>query len=657
MSEPPKPPRPDDEFTTFETTSASVRPTFRSNEPATGAGFERTAAAAPPQHDGNALPGGYRIHEFRIDSVLGEGGFGIVYLARDLQLERTVALKEYMPASLAARGGDLGISIRSERHRETFELGLRSFVNEAKLLASFDHPSLVKVYRFWEANGTAYMVMPFYEGPTLKALLKQMGAPPDEIWLKGLLAPLLDALEIIHGDHCYHRDIAPDNILLLGAQLKPLLLDFGAARRVIGDATQALTVILKPGYAPVEQYAEVPSMKQGAWTDVYALCAVLYACITGRAPMPSVGRMMKDDLARVSEVAHGRYSAPFLAAIDAGLSVRPEDRPQTIAALRERLFAAGDDDERTIIGGLTIDLSTGAMQKVAAMPAPAPAPTTAPRAALAPAPVATPAPVAAARPAAAPTARAAASAAPVPAAASTGRGPMYALATLVAVAAIGGAAWYATRTPAPAPAPIAAAPTAAPSPAIAAPTPAPAPAPAAAPRGAFGNVAVLEDIVRHSDPLISVNTLADKATLAIGRDRMQFRVKASEAGYLYVFHVGTDGAHLSLLFPNKLDADNRVAADTEVVLPRSGWRITASGPAGTNHIVTMVSRQPRDFAAAGLQAGDPIAEFDRATLEQVWAAPAPADASPYAGAARCSGTPCDAAYGATLIRIDEVAAK
>jgi len=210
----------------------------------------------------------------------------------------------------------------------------------------------------------------------------------------------------------------------------------------------------------------------------------------------------------------------------------------------------------------------------------------------------------------------------------------------------------ATAAPAPATAPAAAATTS--------PEPAAAPAvasPAAAPRGPFADVAVLEDIVRHSDPLISVNTLADKATLAIGRDRMQFRVKSSEAGYLYVFHVGTDGAHLSLLFPNKLDADNRVAADTEVVLPRSGWRITASGPAGTNHIVTMVSRQPRDFAAAGLQPGDPIAEFDKAALERIWAAPAPADASPYAGAPRCSGTPCDGAYGATLIRIDEVAAK
>jgi serine/threonine protein kinase len=318
-------------FTEFATTMASVRP-----------------VPPPPGEAGNALPAGYKIHEFEIVQVVGEGGFGIVYLAQDLQLQRTVALKEYVPSSLATRGADNSISLRSERHRETFELGLRSFVNEARLLASFDHPSLVKVYRFWEQNGTAYMVMPFYEGPTLKMLFKQSPHPPDEAWLKNLLKPLLDALQIIHNDHCYHRDIAPDNILLLGSQLKPLLLDFGAARRVIGDATQALTVILKPGYAPVEQYAEVPTMKQGAWTDVYALCAVLYAAITGRAPPPSVGRLMKDEMVPVSQSARGKYSAAFLAAIDHGLAVRPENRPQDINALRASLFAtdlpdAGDD--------------------------------------------------------------------------------------------------------------------------------------------------------------------------------------------------------------------------------------------------------------------------------------------------------------------------
>ena len=190
-------------------------------------------ARVPSSEGGNMLPVGFYLGEFEIVKVLGEGGFGIVYLADDHSLGRRVALKEYMPSSLAQRVGGTQVSVKSERHRETFEAGLKSFVNEARLLAQFDHPSLVKVYRFWEANGTAYMVMPFYEGITLKDELKAMGAPPDEEWLRELLEPLTEALAVIHTEQCFHRDIAPDNVILLKGSQRPLLLDFGAARRVI----------------------------------------------------------------------------------------------------------------------------------------------------------------------------------------------------------------------------------------------------------------------------------------------------------------------------------------------------------------------------------------------------------------------------------------
>ncbi|MCZ8076845.1 MAG: serine/threonine-protein kinase, partial [Paucibacter sp.] len=188
-----------------------------------------SSAASSAGDSGNALPLGTYLGEFELTSVLGEGGFGIVYLAWDHSLERRVALKEYMPAALSARLGDTQVQVKSERHRDTFEAGLKSFVNEAKLLASFDHPSLVKVYRFWEANGTAYMVMPFYEGVTLKDRLRELGEPPSEAWLMGLLAPLTEALAVIHAQNCFHRDIAPDNVILIGERQKPLLLDFGAA--------------------------------------------------------------------------------------------------------------------------------------------------------------------------------------------------------------------------------------------------------------------------------------------------------------------------------------------------------------------------------------------------------------------------------------------
>ncbi len=581
------------------------------------------APAPAGNEDHSTLPPGTRLHEFEIDRVLGIGGFGIVYLARDLQLHRTVALKEYMPSSLAVRHPDNVVSVRSERHRETFELGLRSFVNEARLLASFDNASLVKVYRFWEQNGTAYMVMPFYEGPTLKAWLREEPRPPDEAWLKRLLGPLLDALALIHADHCYHRDIAPDNIILLGAEQRPLLLDFGAARRVIGDATQALTVILKPGYAPLEQYAEVPSLKQGPWTDIYALSAVLYMAITGRAPVAAVGRMMNDEVVPLTTAAAGRYSHAFLAAIDAGLAVRPEHRPQDIAVFRERLFAA------TGAAKQATDDATVLLRPIGG-PAPPKPPVVAPAVA-----------------------------------SRSGKGVVLIIG-FACLALAGAAAWFLTHRDKSALAATGAAIVAPPvarndvivAPAASATPPARGETPASveAARPPFTLVAALEDIVRHADPLISVNTLADKERIAIAVDRMQFRVKSSEGGYLYVLFAGTDKAHLQLLFPNALDKSNRIAADTTLTLPRKGWQITAGGPPGTNHIVTMVSRAPRDFADAGLKAGETIPEFDLDQAERRWHE-TPVARPALAGEARCaSAAACDPAYGATLIRIEEVPA-
>ena len=285
----------------------------------------------------HALPAGTYVGEFEITSLLGEGGFSLVYIAWDHSLHRKVAVKEYLPSSLAMRAAGTTVQVRSERQRATFDAGLRSFVNEARLLAQFDHPSLVKVYRFWEANGTAYMVMPLYAGTTLKDKLRQMGSPPDEEWLMQLLDPLTEALAILHGENCLHRDIAPDNVLLLEGTERPLLLDFGAARRVIGGMTQDLTVILKQGYAPVEQYAEVPEMKQGPWTDLYALAASVHFAIMGKIPPNSVGRLMNDSLVPLSTGAAGRYSDEFLQSIDCALRVRPEQRTPDVAQLRADL--------------------------------------------------------------------------------------------------------------------------------------------------------------------------------------------------------------------------------------------------------------------------------------------------------------------------------
>ncbi|MBW8893586.1 MAG: serine/threonine protein kinase, partial [Burkholderiales bacterium] len=297
---------------------------------------EPTIALPTPLTPGHTLPPGTRIHDYRVDRVLGEGGFGIVYLATDVVLERQVAIKEYLPSSMAARAGhSLTVLVKSPVHEETFLIGLRSFVNEAKLLARFDHPALLKVHQFWEENGTAYMAMPYYQGPTLKAALAKLGRLPTESEVRAWLMPLLDALEVIHNEHCYHRDIAPDNILL--TDHGPLLLDFGAARRVIGDLTHALTAMLKPGFAPIEQYGEMPGITQGPWTDIFALASVLYAAISGGRTMASVERLLNDQMPRLATVAAGRCGNAFLAAIDVALAIHPRDRPQSIAEFRALL--------------------------------------------------------------------------------------------------------------------------------------------------------------------------------------------------------------------------------------------------------------------------------------------------------------------------------
>ena len=307
---------------------------------------EQRTLLMPRRDQGSELRPGHALQEFVIEKLLGVGGYSCVYRARDTRLDRTVAIKEYLPATLATRAPDGSVGPRLPRFQGFYDKGLQGFLNEARLLGSFDHPSLVKVYRFWAENGTAYMVMPYYEGITLKKWLTDLGAQPSEAWLRQLSDPLIEALSVMHDARCYHRDVAPDNILMLydrqgGSYLeqkpRPVLLDFGAARRVIGDATQNLTAILKSGYSPVEQYESDEGMRQGPWTDVYALSAVLYAAAVGKVPKASIARAVKDELVPAAVAAQGRYSPSFLAAIDAGLSVRPETRPQSMAAFR-RLF-------------------------------------------------------------------------------------------------------------------------------------------------------------------------------------------------------------------------------------------------------------------------------------------------------------------------------
>lgn len=284
----------------------------------------------------NALPPGTSLQGFEIVSPLGQGGFSIVYAAMDTALQRPVAVKEYMPTSFASRADSSQVILRSQRHKTSFDAGLNSFIEEARLLAQFKHPALVEVLSFWEENGTAYMAMPLYSGKTLRQTLRDHPRCANEVLLKRWIAPVLDVLELLHEQQVYHRDVAPDNIIIQ-TDGRPVLLDLGSARRVAADNDHAPTVVVKAGYAPIEQYAEDKSVPQGPWTDIYAMGALLYYGVTGRAPTASVSRMMKDSLALLGEQEVPGYSTHFLSGIDHALALQPADRPQSISELRDAL--------------------------------------------------------------------------------------------------------------------------------------------------------------------------------------------------------------------------------------------------------------------------------------------------------------------------------
>ncbi len=311
---------------------------------------------APSATASSAMPSGTRLGEFEITGVVGEGGFGIVYSARDSSLDRIVAIKEYLPSAFANRTSSGTVQVRSQEHSKTFNAGLSSFINEARMLAKFSHPGLVEVFRFWEANGTAYMAMRYYRGVTLREMLRTNPQIATEQWLCETLDPILLALQELHQEKCYHRDIAPDNILVL-PNGRSVLMDFGAARRIIGGMTRALTTVLKPGYAPIEQYSDDGSMQQGAWTDIYAVGGVLYHAMTGKVPVQAISRMMNDPLKPVATAARSEYSPNLCSVVMKCLAVMPENRYQTIDELREALGWVTTPVSSTVILQRTVQVT------------------------------------------------------------------------------------------------------------------------------------------------------------------------------------------------------------------------------------------------------------------------------------------------------------
>ncbi len=663
---------------------------------------------------GNHLPLGTFLGEFEITGLIGEGGFGIVYLAQDHSLQRRVALKEYMPSALAARSGHAQVSVKSERHRETFEAGLQSFVNEARLLAQFDHASLVKVYRFWEANGTAYMIMPFYEGVTFKewlhkrrsqplksiagpsqddlipsgglALSGRLGGsanadPPSEERLMALLGPLTEALQVIHAQQCYHRDIAPDNILLLGGSERPLLLDFGAARRVIGDMTQALTVILKPGYAPIEQYAEVPSMKQGPWTDVYALAAVVYYAIVGKTPPTSVGRLVRDSHQTLSSLQSvtARFSPRFVNAIDAALAVKPDERTQTIADLRVALgldagasslplssvdFEIPQADvaheasastatrlhaDQPGVGDLSLAQTQSELASHSILKKTLHAPSRSERsrwgwwmgggaAAL----------VAAGfgfwlvpsqtvfKPASLGQAAGVASAA-APVAIQPARSSDTAPISTPPLATAASTPTTAATTP--------------PEPAAVVP-----PQPPASPLD-WNPPREFQSVVAQQTPGFDVRAVPAKSRLRIQRDKLSFSVTSAQDGFVYVMLFGTDGK-LIRLYPAGVFGNRIRAGQTLVIPPSSSNRqmdLTVTGPPGRDQLLVMVSQHPRRFNKVGMRLEGDFGVFPKTAFLKALQQYGGSQAF-LTGETDCaqSKNPCSDVYGAAVFEVEEI---
>jgi WD40 repeat protein/serine/threonine protein kinase len=291
----------------------------------------------------NALSTGYELAEYQIESVLGHGGFGITYLARDTALGALVAIKEYLPHEIATRSGDK-TQILPHPSREAvrdYHWGLKNFVKEARALAHFKHPNIVRVLRFLEANGTAYMVMEYEKGASLGEYLKRHGPRLDEQTMLRIFIPILNGLSAVHEAGMLHLDIKPENIYMRGDG-SPMLIDFGSVRQAIVGAGHVQRTALTHGYAPIEQYPD--KGKPGPWTDVYAIGASMYRCISGQRPEDSLQRYQAilkyqvDPMKPAALVGAQRYRKNFLECIDWAMQIYPNDRPQSARELQDALM-------------------------------------------------------------------------------------------------------------------------------------------------------------------------------------------------------------------------------------------------------------------------------------------------------------------------------
>ncbi len=334
--------------------------------------------------DKNALVEGYLLHWYEITRVIGRGGFGITYLAHDTNLDRSVAIKEFMPEDFATRESDDTVNPKTGEQKKLYDWGLERFIAEARTLAKFNHPNIVRVLSVFEENNTAYMVMEYAQGQDLSVIYKASPAFTQDQLLDTFI-PILDGLSLVHNAGFIHRDIKPANIYICDND-SPLLLDFGSARQSLGGKTRALTSLVTYGYAPYEQYNEGTG-KQGPWTDIYSLGASMYYGITGKKPQDALvrgGSFLEkgiDVYEPVSILAKGDYADNFLLAIDNALMFKLNERPGNVIewadmllgktpppALPEYMTRYAENDETVVrawpTSGTDTDKSVGLSKKI-----------------------------------------------------------------------------------------------------------------------------------------------------------------------------------------------------------------------------------------------------------------------------------------------------
>jgi len=279
----------------------------------------------------DSLPVGYLLSGYRIERVLGRGGFGVTYLARDVNLDLLVAIKEYFPRDYSSRSNTMNIrSSGGAEEKDIFESGRRRFLQEGQTMARFRHPNIVAIKQFFEAKGTAYLVMDYCDGRSLDEIIRSEGLL-SQLRLEVIWNLLLSGLDKVHAAGFLHRDIKPANIFIQ-TDWSPILLDFGSAIKTAGQLNRVVTTLVADGYSPIEPYDE--RGVQGPYTDIYGLAATLYRAVTGIRPQISTVRVFNDSVEAATKLGAGRYSQNLLAAIDAGMAVRPEHRPQNVAQWR-----------------------------------------------------------------------------------------------------------------------------------------------------------------------------------------------------------------------------------------------------------------------------------------------------------------------------------